>query len=288
VRRGSRSDGGASGDADCSRHQRAIADTRADPNADTRADPNADPNAGRRLADSDHRRFRRALSAVRRPARLGRTVSDRIEPSEAAGRALPELPYGPRVARMLAPLDRALRVMNRWYVLPAIKAGLGPLHANPVTGSWMLLRTTGRRSGRVREVALGYAILDSAVYCSAGFGPRTAWYRNLVAEPRVEVVLPGVAFAGTAETVIEEAELDRAWRALIRSLGLLGRGFVGSPAASPEELAHRTASLPLVRIRPVGIAPGPADPGGRLWLTLTAVGVAWLVVRLGRGWRRRG
>ena len=195
-----------------------------------------------------------------------------------------DLPYGRLISPTLPAMDRAFRVLNRWYVIPAIKAGLGPLHANPVTGSWLLLRTTGRRTGQAREVALGYAIMDGAVYVSAGFGPRTHWYRNLLEEPRVEVILPGGAFAGVAEAVDDPVELDRAWRALIRALGLLGRAFVGSPDAEPDALLARTANLPVVRIRPVGIAAGPADPGGWLWATLTVVGLAWLVGRFrGRG-----
>jgi deazaflavin-dependent oxidoreductase (nitroreductase family) len=197
-----------------------------------------------------------------------------------------ELPYGPFLRRTLPTLSRSFRVLNRFYVLPAIKLGLGPLHANPLTGSWLLLRTTGRRTSRKREVALGYGILDGAVYCSAGFGPRTRWYRNLLADPRVEVILPGVAFAGLAEEVADPAELDRAWRVLIRSLGVLGRGFVCAPDADPEVLKARTANLPLVRIRPVELASGPADPGGWLWVTLTIVSLGWLIGRV-RGRRSR-
>jgi Domain of unknown function (DUF385). len=209
-------------------------------------------------------------------------MTDRMTMNDPA-----DLPYGPFLSRTLPTLSRAFRVLNRIYVIPAIKAGLGPLHANPLTGSWMLLRTTGRRSGRKREVALGYAILDGVVYCSAGFGPGTQWYRNLLVEPRVEVVLPGAAFAGVAEAVTDPVELDRAWRALIRSLGLLGRSFVCAPDAAPDEIIAKTVNLPLVRIRPVGIAGGPADPGGWLWVTLTVVGVAWLAVRIRRTWRGR-
>lgn len=201
----------------------------------------------------------------------------------ATGASAP-LPYGPFLTRTLPTLSRMFRVVNRFYVIPAIKAGLGPFHATPLTGAWMLLRTTGRRTGRPREVALGYAILDGAVYCSAGFGARTQWYRNLLANPRVEVILGGGAFAGIAEPVTDPTELDRAWRALIRSLGVLGRTFVCAPDAPPEDLATKTANIPLVRIRPVGIAPGPADPGGWLWVTVAVIGLGWLAGRLrGRG-----
>jgi deazaflavin-dependent oxidoreductase (nitroreductase family) len=200
-----------------------------------------------------------------------------------AGSAGGDLPYAPWFTRVLPAIDRAFRVANRWYVIPAIKAGLAPLHANPLTGSWMLLRVKGRRTGRTREAALGYAILDGAVYCCAGFGARAQWYRNLLADPHVEVVLAGAAIAGLAEEVTEPAERRRAWRALIRALGLLGRSLVCSPDAPDEVLDRSTAGLPLVRIRPTGIGSGPADPGGWLWLTLSAVAAWWLLARIRRG-----
>lgn len=61
---------------------------------------------------------------------------------------------------------------------------------------------------------------------------------------------------------------------------MLGRAFVCAPDAAPDALVAKTENLPLVRIRPVGIAGGPADPGGWLWVTLTVVGLAWLAGRM--------
>ena len=194
--------------------------------------------------------------------------------------ATDELPYGPFLQRTLPAIRRAFGVLNRVYVLPAIRLGLGPLHANPATGAWMLLRTTGNRTGLRREAVVGYVLLDGAAYCSAGFGVRTAWYRNLLAEPRVEIVLPAGGFAGVAEPVTDPAELERGWRALIGALGVLGRLFVCRPDAPAEVLAARTANLPLVRIRTTGLAPGPADPGGAAWVVPTALGLAWVGFRL--------
>lgn len=192
------------------------------------------------------------------------------------------LPYAPWFSRALPAIDGLFRLANRWYVIPAIKAGLAPLHANPVTGSWLLLRTRGRRTGLSREVALGYAIHDGAVYCSAGFGTRTQWFRNLLADPRVEVVLPGAAFAGLAEEVTDPDERRRGWRVLIRALGFIGRALVCDPDAPDAILDRSTAGLPLVRIRPTGIGSGPADPGGWLWLSLVVAAAAWLAGRRGR------
>ena len=194
---------------------------------------------------------------------------------DGRGATFDDLPYGERMRDLLGPLHRGFGVVNRWLVLPALRAGLGPLFSTPVAGSLMILRTTGRSSGLRREAPLGYVILDGAVYCCAGFGERTAWYRNLLADRRVEVVLPTAAFAGIAETVVDEAEWSRAFPAYLRALGVLGRATLGDVAnASPERLHRLRTELPLVRIVPTGIAPGPADPGGGLWVV---VQIGWLV-----------
>ena len=185
------------------------------------------------------------------------------------------LPYEGRLRHDLDALHGAFKAVNRWLVLPALHAGLGALFSTPATGALMILRTTGRKSGRWREAPLGYVVMDGAVYVCAGFGRTTGWYRNLEADPRVEVVLPTVAFAGRAETVVDEAEWSRVFPAYLGALGAVGRATVGDFArASRERRARLRTELPLVRIRPTGIAPGPADPGGRMWVILQLI---WLV-----------
>jgi hypothetical protein len=92
---------------------------------------------------------------------------------EAVGEPSGDLPYGPILSRGLRPLQRAFGAVNRWAVAPALRAGLGPLFSTPLTGSMMLLRTTGRRSGLPREAPLGYVIREGCIYCCAGFGRPT-------------------------------------------------------------------------------------------------------------------
>lgn len=181
------------------------------------------------------------------------------------------LGYGPNVERLLTPLHRAFLVVNRWCTVPAIRAGLGPLFATPLTGSMMVLRTTGRRSGRTRDAPLGYAVRDGAVWCVAGFGRSTHWFQNIVADPRVEVVLPGAAFSGVAEDVTDRAAWLAGFRLVIRSLGVIGRLTVpGALEASDAEVIERWSAIPVVRIRPTGIGSGPSDPGGSAWLPVLA------------------
>lgn len=193
------------------------------------------------------------------------------------------LPYGPAFTAALPGLHRAFCYVNRWLTVPAFRMGLGPLFSNPLTGSIMVLRTRGRSSGRMRDAPLGYVILDGAIYCCAGFGTPTHWYRNILADPRVECLLPDRAVSGVAEEVGDREEWLRSFRALLRSLGVLGSRTVTDPErASDEELLEKGAGVPLVRIRTTGIAAGAADPGGWIWVLPTFLSLVWILRRLRR------
>ena len=185
------------------------------------------------------------------------------------------LPYGRRMGRVLVPLHRAFIPLNVLAV-PALEAGLGAAFSNPITGYLMVLRTRGRRTRKVRAAPLGYVILDGAIYCCAGFGRETAWYRNLLADPAVEVVLPGRTLTGSATPVTDPGERARAYRALIASLGGVGRTALGDLRRIDDEaLLAAHAAIPLVRITPTGVVAGPLDPGGRFWLVALA---GWIVL----------
>jgi deazaflavin-dependent oxidoreductase (nitroreductase family) len=193
------------------------------------------------------------------------------------------LPYGPFLTRALPLVQRAFLGVNRYAAVPLLRAGLGPLFATPLTGSLMVLRTRGRRSGRWRDAPLGYVILDGSVYCTAGFGRPTQWFRNIEADPRVELLLPAGALAGTAEEVTEPIEWTRAMRALLTSLGLISRATLGDVRPmSDEGLRAHVGALPLVRIQVTGLRRGPFDPGGRGWVVPALVCAVWLA-----GWASR-
>ena len=205
----------------------------------------------------------------------------------SVGPAELRLPYGPLMTRLLPRIQHGFRYANRYLAVPLLQAGLGPLCNTPLTGSLMVLRTRGRTSGLWREAPLGYLVLDGHVYCTAGFGYRTHWLRNIQADPHVEVLLPTIAVSGIAEEVTDPAEWNRGMRALLASLGIISRAVVGDVRhASDEGLRAMAGGLPLVRIRVTGLGVGPFDPGGRGWVLPTLVGLAWLGVQVRRRLRR--
>ena len=191
------------------------------------------------------------------------------------------------MTRLLGPLHRAFLIVNSLFT-PALERGFGALFSNPLTGYLMVLRTRGRRSGLMRAAPLGYVVLDGAIYCCAGFGETTAWYRNVLADPSVEIVLPGRTFRGVAVPVSAPDEWIRAYRALIDSLGVVGRLTVGDVRGLDDAaLLAAHGGIPLVRITPSAFVPGPLDPGGRFWL-VPWLASAVLSIRLGRRATRRG
>lgn len=149
-------------------------------------------------------------------------------------------------------------------------------------GQIMVITHTGRKTGRRRRTPVNYAIIDGDIYCLAGFGQLADWYRNLKANPAVEVWLPDGWWAGRAEEVPED-EPNRL--ALLRQV-LIATGFAAPliegifpRRISDEELAHITAHYCLMRIHRTEARTGPGGPGEWAWVwpvaTMVLVALLW-------------
>ncbi len=78
----------------------------------------------------------------------------------------------------------------------------------------MLLTTTGAKTGRPRTLPLLYAADgDDLVLIASNYGKTShpAWYRNLLANPKVEVLAGEKSGTYTASEITEAAERDLAW-----------------------------------------------------------------------------
>jgi len=74
---------------------------------------------------------------------------------------------------------------------------------------WVLLTTTGRKTGLPREVLLPCERSPEAVIVISTYGWRSHWIRNLKRDPRVRITAGGWVLCGRAE-VIEDLERKHA------------------------------------------------------------------------------
>ena len=181
-------------------------------------------------------------------------------------------------------MRRFFRIFNRLFMVPMFRLGLGPLVGNPLTGYIMVLKTVGRTSGKVRYFPVNYTIHRGAFYCISG-GRRTSdWYRNLIANPEVEILLPGGPVFARAEETTDPTERLTVIRQVLRNAGFAGFFEGYNPyKISADELAARTSDLPVLRFRPLGLANGAFDAGGWAWaggLIVTVALVCCLVALL--------
>jgi len=95
---------------------------------------------------------------------------------------------------------RLMKKMNP-RIAANYRKGLGP------TGVVLLLTTTGRKSGLPRTTPLQYEEIDGVYYVGSGRGPQSDWYRNILANPRVEVQVKERCFQGIAEAVNDPARV---------------------------------------------------------------------------------
>ena len=73
----------------------------------------------------------------------------------------------------------------------------------------MVLTTRGRKSGKTRHTMLEHAVMDGVAYIAPGWGLRTQWYLNILADPRVTVQRAGKTYGAIARRVADDVELAR-------------------------------------------------------------------------------
>ena len=179
-------------------------------------------------------------------------------------------------------MRRIFRVLNKFFMVPMFRLGLGSLLGNPLSGYIMVLKVVGRKSGRIRYTPVNYAIRNGNIYCISGGGQSSDWFRNLKANPQIEVILPAGPIFGYVEEVSDADERRNVIRQVLQNAGFAGFLEGYNPfTISDEELFSKSADLPVLRIRPIGIGSGAFDPGGWVWVWLFVITLAiiWILVR---------
>lgn len=165
-------------------------------------------------------------------------------------------------------LRQGFRSFNRFMLL-LWRLGLGGwVNGWPsVGGRIMVLSHRGRKTGLLRRTPVNYAIVDGEVYCVAGFGAGTDWYRNLMARPDVEVWLPDGWWAGQAEDVSDALGRLQVLRQVLIASGFAARLAGINPQTLNDEALHAaTQGYRLVHIRRTEARTGPDGPGDLAWV----------------------
>jgi deazaflavin-dependent oxidoreductase (nitroreductase family) len=76
------------------------------------------------------------------------------------------------------------------------------------------LTTTGRATGKPREIEIWFGLQDSTIYLLSGGGDRSNWVRNLLADPAVTVRIADQSFRGRAR-VVDRGDEDALARRLV-------------------------------------------------------------------------
>ncbi len=171
-------------------------------------------------------------------------------------------PSAEKVSRQL------FKFANRWMLL-LWRLGLGNFGNLPETSQVMVLTHTGRKSGLRRRTPVNYTVIDDAIYCTAGFGSTADWYKNIIADPQVEVWLRDGWWAGVAEEVADDdPQRLQLMRHVLIASGFAAPLFTGMNPKTIDDgaLAQVTASYRLIRIRRNVALTGPGGPGDLAWL----------------------
>jgi deazaflavin-dependent oxidoreductase (nitroreductase family) len=175
--------------------------------------------------------------------------------------------------------------LNKFFMVPVFRLGFGPFFGNPITGYIMVLKVIGRKTGKLRYAPVNYAIRDGRVYCVSGFRQGSDWYRNLMARPNIEIILPGGAISGLATEISDPAVKTPIIRKIFQNGGFAGFMEGYNPyRISDEELTRKTADMSLICIQPTGVGSGASDAGGWAWagmlvFVLLLGLILWLILR---------
>ena len=104
-----------------------------------------------------------------------------------------------------------------------------------VFGRIMIIKHRGRKSGREYLTPVNYAIVDGEMYCTAGFGSISDWYRNMLVDSRVELWLPAGKRFSCAEDISDSPDRLFLLRQVIIASGFAGPLFGLNPKNLSDE-----------------------------------------------------
>ena len=120
---------------------------------------------------------------------------------------------------------------------------------------WMMLITTGRKSGKKRYSMVDVLLYDQGsdtYYIEVGFGKGSDWYQNLQANPLFEAQVRRRRFKATAEELSSDRAGDMMVR-FVRRRPLYSKSvmkMVGISFRTEEELRRVASQMVLLAVHP--------------------------------------
>ena len=176
-------------------------------------------------------------------------------------------------------MRRIFWFLNKFFMVPMFQFGFGPFFGNPFTGYIMVVKAIGRKTGKMRPTPVNYAIHKGNVYCISGGRKTSDWFKNLLANPELELILPGGNIYARMEEATDPEERRVVARQILKNAGFAGFFEGYNPfTITDAELAEKIADLPVLRFKPLGLGSGPSDAGGWTWIWAFVITVVLIVL----------
>jgi deazaflavin-dependent oxidoreductase (nitroreductase family) len=150
---------------------------------------------------------------------------------------------------MFRHLPRFLWKLMHLGPLQAYRRGQGARFGNRV----LVLTTTGRKSGLPRQTPLQYEDIDGTISIGSARGAQADWYRNILADPHVELEIGPQHFKATAEPISDPCQiadiLEVRYRRHPRLIGLILRADGVPVPPNRTALEAYASTLTMVAIR---------------------------------------
>ncbi len=147
-----------------------------------------------------------------------------------------------------------------------------------VVGQIMVITHTGRKTGFKRQTPLNFAIIDDEIYCCAGFGAVSDWYRNIQNNPKIELWLTEGRWLAEAHDISDHPNRLAILREVLIASGFAAPLFGLHPKRENDlDLANLTKSYRLVHITRISEKTGRDGPGELAWIwpLITVVLLLW-------------
>ncbi len=135
-----------------------------------------------------------------------------------------------------------------------------------VTGRIMILKHSGRKTGKAIFTPVNYIEREGLIYCAASLGVHSDWYLNILANPQVEVWLPDGWYAGHASVIELQKENLEMLKTVLSSANIASRMTGIDLDLEEEEFALAAVDYKLISIERQSPRTGVNGPGGLAWL----------------------